>query len=321
MFTENKSISISSLGETKLIAQIRRWLGDVTPPSPEGMGDDCAVVTVPQGKQILTSDSLSYGQHFDHNIDPKDAGAKLIKRNLSDIAAMGATAKCYTLSLTIPELDKEWLKDFSSSLKESSKLFNVDLIGGDTTKGPLNISINMMGSIEINSPIKRSGANEGDDIYVSGELGSAALCLKKIKKGEMPLESDLNSLNRPIPRLELGSALKNLASSCIDVSDGLEQDLSHILKSSGVGAIIDTQELPLSDSVIHYVKDKNDWSLPLCGGDDYELCFTAGKSKRDKISAISESLGIRVTRIGEINSQKKLEVVGYTGPRTSYQHF
>jgi thiamine-monophosphate kinase len=223
--------------------------------------------------------------------------------------------------LTIPELDKEWLKDFSSSLKESSKLFNVHLIGGDTTKGPLNISINMMGSIEINSPIKRSGANEGDDIYVSGELGSAALCLKKIKKGEIPLESDLNSLNRPIPRLELGSALKNLASSCIDVSDGLEQDLSHILKSSGVGAIIDTQELPLSDSVMHYVKDKNDWSLPLCGGDDYELCFTAGKSKRDKISAISESLGTRVTRIGEIISQKKLEVIGYKGPRNSYQHF
>jgi thiamine-monophosphate kinase len=195
------------------------------------------------------------------------------------------------------------------------------LIGGDTTKGPLNISINMMGSIEINSPIKRSGANDGDDIYVSGELGSAALCLKKIKKGEMPLESDLNSLNRPIPRLELGSSLKNLASSCIDVSDGLEQDLSHILKSSGVGAIIDTQELPLSDSVMHYVKDTNDWSLPLCGGDDYELCFTAGKSKRDKISAISESVGTRVTRIGEIISRKKLEVVGYTGPRNSYQHF
>jgi thiamine-monophosphate kinase len=264
---------------------------------------------------------LVEGIHFFKDASPRDIAYKSLAVNLSDIAAMGATAKCYTLSLTIPELDKEWLKDFSSSLKESSKLFHVHLIGGDTTKGPLNISINMMGSIEINNPIKRSGANDGDDIYVSGELGSAALCLKKIKKGEMPLESDLNSLNRPIPRLELGSALKNLASSCIDVSDGLEQDLSHILKSSGVGAMIDTQELPLSDLVMHYVKDTNDWSLPLCGGDDYELCFTASKSNRDKISAISESLGTRVTRIGEIISQKKLEVVGYTGPRNSYQHF
>ena len=309
------------MNEFDLIQSYFNW--EITDPSIElGVGDDAALFTLNPGHQLVTStDTLVEGVHFFKDASPKDIAYKSLAVNLSDIAAMGATAKCYTLSLTIPELDKEWLKDFSSSLKESSKLFNVHLIGGDTTKGPLNISINMMGSIEINSPIKRSGANDGDDIYVSGELGSAALCLKKIKKGEIPLESDLNSLNRPIPRLELGSALKNLASSCIDVSDGLEQDLSHILKSSGVGAIIDTQELPLSDSVMHYVKDTNDWSLPLCGGDDYELCFTAGKSKRDKISAISESLGTRVTRIGEIISQKKLEVIGYTGPRNSYQHF
>jgi len=309
------------MNEFELIQSYFNW--EITDPSIElGVGDDAALFTLNPGHQLVTStDTLVEGVHFFKDDSPRDIAYKSLAVNLSDMAAMGATAKCYTLSLTIPELDKEWLKDFSSSLKESSKLFNVHLIGGDTTKGPLNISISMMGSIEINSPIKRSGANEGDDIYVSGELGSAALCLKKIKKGEIPLESDLNALNRPIPRLELGSALKNLASSCIDVSDGLEQDLSHILKSSGVGAIIDTQELPLSDSVMHYVKDTNDWSLPLCGGDDYELCFTAGKSKRDKISAISESGGIRVTRIGEINSHKKLEVVGYTGLKTSYQHF
>ena len=309
------------MNEFDLIQSYFNW--EVTDPSVElGVGDDAALFTLNPGHQLVTStDTLVEGVHFFKDDSPIDIAYKSLAVNLSDMAAMGATAKCYTLSLTIPELDKEWLKDFSSSLKESSKLFNVHLIGGDTTKGPLNISINIMGSIEINSPIKRSGANEGDDIYVSGELGSAALCLKKIKKGEIPLESDFNALNRPIPHLELGSALKNLASSCIDVSDGLEQDLSHILKSSGVGAIIDTQELPLSDSVMHYVKDTNDWSLPLCGGDDYELCFTAGKSKRDKISAISESVGTRVTRIGEIISQKKLEVVGYTGPRKSYQHF
>jgi len=309
------------MNEFDLIQSYFNW--EISDPSIElGVGDDAALFNLNPGHQLVTStDTLVEGVHFFKDASPRDIAYKSLAVNLSDMAAMGATAKCYTLSLTIPELDKEWLKDFSSSLKESSKLFNVHLIGGDTTKGPLNISITMMGSIEINNPIKRSGAKDGDDIYVSGELGSAALCLKKIKKGEIPLESDLNALNRPIPHLELGSALKNLASSCIDVSDGLEQDLSHILKSSGVGAIIDTQELPLSDSVMHYVKDTNDWSLPLCGGDDYELCFTAGKSKRDKISAISESLGTRVTRIGEINSQKKLEVVGYTGPRTSYQHF
>ena len=309
------------MNEFDLIQSYFNW--EVTDPSVElGVGDDAALFNLHPGHQlVISTDTLVEGIHFFKDASPRDIAYKSLVVNLSDIAAMGATAKCYTLSLTIPELDKEWLKDFSSSLKESSKLFNVHLIGGDTTKGPLNISITMMGSIEINNSIKRSGAKDGDDIYVSGELGSAALCLKKIKKGEIPLESDLNAFNRPIPCLELGSALKNLASSCIDVSDGLEQDLSHILKSSGVGAIIDTQELPLSDSVMHYVKDTNDWSLPLCGGDDYELCFTAGKSKRDKISAISESVGTRVTRIGEIISQKKLEVVGYTGPRNSYQHF
>ena len=309
------------MNEFDLIQSYFNW--EITDPSIElGVGDDAALFTLNPGHQLVTSTyTLVEDVHFFKDASPRDIAYKSLAVNLSDIAAMGATAKCYTLSLTIPELDKEWLKDFSSSLKESSKLFNVHLIGGDTTKGPLNISITMMGSIEINNSIKRSGAKDGDDIYVSGELGSAALCLKKIKKGEIPLESDLNALNRPIPHLELGSALKNLASSCIDVSDGLEQDLSHILKSSGVGAIIDTQELPLSDSVMHYVKDTNDWSLPLCGGDDYELCFTAGKSKRDKISAISESVGTRVTRIGEIISRKKLEVVGYKGPRNSYQHF
>ena len=309
------------MNEFDLIQSYFSW--EITDPSIElGVGDDAALFNLNPGHQLVTStDTLVEGIHFFKDASPSNIAYKSLAVNLSDMAAMGAIAKCYTLSLTLPKLDKKWLEQFSSSLKESSKLFHVNLIGGDTTKGPLNISINMMGSIEINSPIKRSGANEGDDIYVSGELGSAALCLKKIKKGEIPLKSDLNSLNRPIPRLELGSALKNLASSCIDVSDGLEQDLSHILKSSGVGAIIDTQELPLSDSVMHYVKDKNDWSLPLCGGDDYELCFTAGKSKRDKISAISESLGTRVTRIGEIISQNKLEVIGYKGPRNSYQHF
>lgn len=309
------------MNEFDLIQSYFNW--ETTDPSIElGVGDDAALFTLNPGHQLVTStDTLVEGVHFFKDASPRDIAYKSLAVNLSDIAAMGATAKCYTLSLTLPRLDKEWLLHFSSSLKESSKLFNVNLIGGDTTKGPLNISITMMGSIEMNSPIKRSGARDGDDIYVSGELGSAALCLKKIKEGIVPSQSELNSLNKPIPRLELGSALKNLASSCIDVSDGLEQDLSHILKSSGVGAIIDTQELPLADSVKHYVKDTNDWSLPLCGGDDYELCFTVGKSDRKKIIEISKSLGTRVTRIGEINSQKELKVVGYTGPRSSYQHF
>ena len=287
-----------------------------------GVGDDAAILNLDPGHQLITStDTLVEGIHFFKETSPIDIAYKSLAVNLSDIAAMGGVAKCYTLSLTLPKLDKDWLEQFSTSLKESSERFRVNLIGGDTTRGPLNITISMMGSIEINSSIKRSGARAGDDIYVTGSLGAAALCLKKINEGVKPSESELISLNKPIPRLELGSALRNIASSCIDISDGLEQDLSHILKSSNVGAIIYSDKLPLDNSVSNYVKDSNDWSLPLCGGDDYELCFTAGKSKRKKIEELSEGLKVRVARIGVINNQKELEIVGYNGPKSSYQHF
>lgn len=287
-----------------------------------GVGDDAAILNLDPGHQLITStDTLVEGIHFFKDTSPIDIAYKSLAVNLSDIAAMGGVAKCYTLSLTLPKLDKDWLEQFSTSLKESSERFRVNLIGGDTTRGPLNITISMMGSIEINSSIKRSGARAGDDIYVTGSLGAAALCLKKINEGVKPSESELISLNKPIPRLELGSALRNIASSCIDISDGLEQDLSHILKSSNVGAIIYSDKLPLDNSVSNYVKDSNDWSLPLCGGDDYELCFTAGKSKRKKIEELSEGLKVRVARIGVINNQKELEIVGYNGPKSSYQHF
>ena len=287
-----------------------------------GVGDDAAIFNLDPGHQLITStDTLVEGIHFFKDASPIDIAYKSLAVNLSDIAAMGGVAKCYTLSLTLPKLDKDWLEQFSTSLKESSERFRVNLIGGDTTRGPLNITISMMGLIEINTSIKRSGARAGDDIYVTGSLGAAALCLKKIIEGVKPSESELISLNKPIPRLELGSALRNIASSCIDISDGLEQDLSHILKSSNVGAIIYIDKLPLDNSVSNYVKDSNDWSLPLCGGDDYELCFTVGKSKRKKIKDLSEGLKVRVTRIGVINNQKELEIVGYNGPKSSYQHF
>ena len=179
----------------------------------------------------------------------------------------------------------------------------------------------MMGSIEIDSPILRSGARDEDDIYVTGDLGTAALCLKKIKEGVEPSQNELNKLNRPLPRLEFGSALIKLANSCIDVSDGLEQDLSHILKSSGVGAVIEAQKLPIDDSVNKYINKTHDWSLPLSGGDDYELCFTANIANRGKILRLSQELKIKVTKIGVINSSKKLVIIGYDGKTSSYQHF
>jgi thiamine-monophosphate kinase len=179
----------------------------------------------------------------------------------------------------------------------------------------------MMGVVEKSKAIKRSGARNGDNIYVSGEIGDAALCLKKINAGERPHKAELIKLNRPIPRIELGSALKGIANSCIDISDGLEQDLSHIIKASKVGAMVDIQELPLSQSMIKYIESNDDWALPLCGGDDYELCFTAPENFYSEIINIAEFCKIKITKIGVINDSKDLKIKGYDGQGQSYKHF
>ena len=309
------------MNEFDLIQSYFNWRS-TDPNVVLGVGDDAALFDLEPDHQLVTStDTLVEDIHFFRDTSPSDIAYKSLAVNLSDIAAMGAVAKCFTLSLTLPKINHDWLKEFSASLKKASRLYNVNLIGGDTTKGPLNITITMMGSIKKGKSIQRSGARNEDDIYISGDLGTAALCLKKMNEGIKPSLNELNKLNRPIPRLELGSALKDLASSCIDVSDGLEQDLSHILNSSDVGATIDAKKLPLGEELSQYIKETNDWSLPLCGGDDYELCFTADKASRSKLKSLSKTLNIRVTKIGYINASNELKINGYDGPRASYQHF
>ena len=309
------------MNEFELIQNYFNWpLSD--PDIELGIGDDAAIFNLDSGYQLVTTtDTLSEGVHFFKNDSPEDIAYKSLAVNLSDIAAMGATAKCFTLALTLPKLDEIWLKQFSQSLKQTSKKYNVSLIGGDTTRGPLNITITMMGVVEKSKAIKRSGARNGDNIYVSGEIGDAALCLKKINAGERPHKAELIKLNRPIPRIELGSALKGIANSCIDISDGLEQDLSHIIKASKVGAMVDIQELPLSQSMIKYIESNDDWALPLCGGDDYELCFTAPENFYSEIINIAEFCKIKITKIGVINDSKDLKIKGYDGQGHSYQHF
>jgi thiamine-monophosphate kinase len=309
------------MNEFELIQNYFNWpLSD--PDIELGIGDDAAIFNLDSGYQLVTTtDTLSEGVHFFKNDSPEDIAYKSLAVNLSDIAAMGATAKCFTLALTLPKLDEIWLKQFSQSLKQTSKKYNVSLIGGDTTRGPLNITITMMGVVETSKAIKRSGARNGDNIYVSGEIGDAALCLKKINAGERPHKAELIKLNRPIPRIELGSALKGIANSCIDISDGLEQDLSHIIKASKVGAMVDIQELPLSQSMIKYIESNDDWALPLCGGDDYELCFTAPENFYSEIINIAELCKIKITKIGVINDSKDLKIKGYDGQGQSYKHF
>ena len=309
------------MNEFELIQNYFNWpLSDST--IELGIGDDAAIFDLDSGYQLVTStDTLSEGVHFFKDTSPEDIAYKSLAVNLSDIAAMGATAKYFTLAITLPKLDETWLEHFSKSLKEASKKYNVSLIGGDTTRGALNITITMMGVVEKSKAIKRSGAMSGDNIYLSGEIGDAALCLKKINEGEKPHKAEMIRLNKPMPRLELRIAIKGIASSCVDISDGLEQDLSHIIKASRVGAMIDIQKLPLSQSMANYIEDNDDWSLAVCGGDDYELCFTAPESLNSEIMKIAEICKIRVTKIGVVNDSKKLKIKGYDGQGKSYQHF
>jgi thiamine-monophosphate kinase len=197
----------------------------------------------------------------------------------------------------------------------------VSLIGGDTTRGSLNITINMFGIVENSNALMRSGARPGDGVYVSGTIGDAGFCFWKLSNGLIPSNQELKRLNCPIPRLELGLKLNDLASACIDISDGLEQDLSHILEASSVGAVIEVIKIPISEALHVHIKDTNDWSIPLCGGDDYELCFTIPKDNEKALRKISDSCNVNITKIGVVCESLGLQIEGFDGPRKSYRHF
>jgi len=287
-----------------------------------GVGDDAAIFNLKQSYQLVTTtDTLTEGVHFNASTSAKDIAHKSLAVNLSDIAAMGAIAKYFTLAIALPKIDQSWLQDFSDSLRQLSNLYDVSLIGGDTTRGSLSITINMIGIVENSKALTRSGAQPGDGIYVSGTIGDAGFCFWKLSNGLVPSNNELKRLNCPTPRVELGLELKNIASACIDISDGLEQDLSHILKASSVGAVIEVEKIPISESLQVHIKDTNDWSIPLCGGDDYELCFTIPKGNEKALKQISESCNIDITRIGLVRESLGLQIKGFDGPRKSYHHF
>ena len=223
--------------------------------------------------------------------------------NVSDMAAMGAQAKWATLAIALPEINDSWLDSFSKGFFACAEQFGVDLIGGDTTRGPLTISVQIMGEVPAGQALKRNEAQIGDDVWVSGRLGSAALGLAQLQ-GKLKLKNELvsclNALNAPMPRAALGLALRGIAHSCIDVSDGLLADLGHILKASNCGATIDLEKIPCID---YFKKDLNNTKLQqmlLAGGDDYELCFTAPKRNRENIDLLSKQLDLSLTVIGEV---------------------
>ncbi len=281
-----------------------------------GIGDDCGIFHLnPLDEMTITTDTLVSGVHFFSNADPYSIGWKSLAVNVSDLAAMGATPRFFTLALTLPSdiqsTQPEFLAGFSQGLCDMANKCRIDLIGGDTTHGPLSITITALGCTPKGKAIKRSNAKLGDDIYVTGTLGDGALAVKLIKEKIEPPIQCRKKLEYPEPRIKVGIELRDVANSMLDLSDGLGSDLKHILNLSRFNAQIELTDLPLSYELTDTLQKfpnynkATPWELALFGGDDYELCFTADSTdqKRRYIKNISESLGIKITRIGTITEK------------------
>ncbi|MFA6120126.1 MAG: thiamine-phosphate kinase [Sideroxydans sp.] len=284
---------------------IHKYFTRSTPSAELGVGDDAALLRVSDGKELaISTDMLVSGTHFFPDADPFLLGHKTLAVNLSDLAAMGAVPRWATLSLSLPSVDEQWLQRFSEGFFALADDNGVELIGGDTTRGPLNLCITIMGEVPRGKALRRDGAKVGDDIWVSGKLGQAALGLANLQGkfkfyGEVRDEC-LKALHQPQPRVSLGLALRGIANSAVDISDGLLADLGHILERSKVGAEIKVESLPIVDDGVE--KDVAQ-QCALAGGDDYELCFTAPDSQRDVLTALAEQLKFPLTRIGHIKTE------------------
>ena len=307
--------------EFDLIARIRARAalrGDVV----LGIGDDCALLAPPAGMQLaVTMDTLNVGVHFPADTVPYDIGWKALAVNLSDLAAMGAQPAWCTLSLSLPGADAVFLDGFTDGFLTLAKQHDFALIGGDTTRGPLSISVTAHGLVAPGSALRRTGAQVGDDVWVSGTLGDAAGALRQWQQGDAMTPVLRERLDRPIPRVALGRALRGVASSCIDISDGLLADLSHICRASGVAAQLDAQALPSSEALRQAFDTATRLALQASGGDDYELCFTAPAAQRDVLHALSQALNLPLTHIGDIVTGAGVCCEGVDVAAAGYQHF
>ncbi len=311
-----------------------------------GVGDDCALLQPAPGTQLaISSDMLVEGRHFLSSLDPFKLGHKALAVNLSDLAACGAKPLAFTLALALPRAEAAWLAPFSNGLLALADAHDCELVGGDTTQGPLNICITVFGEVTVldgrSQALLRSGAQAGDDLYVSGTLGDARLALE-VLRGTLSVPSAVFDaarlrMEQPTPRVALGLALRGIATAAIDVSDGLLGDLGHILKQSGVGATLDTHiAITLVASYTYYKGAGSQFSteiMPdqwlgwaLAGGDDYELLFTAPVAARARVANAAQTSQTRVTRIGQIEPELGLRLVDGKGQAvpntyTSFDHF
>ena len=323
------------MGEFDLIA---RFFTRPVRHAALGVGDDCALLAPAPGMQLaVSSDMLVEGRHFFADVDPETLGHKALAVNLSDLAACGARPLAFTLALALPCVDEAWLQGFANGLFALADQHGCELVGGDTTAGPLNICVTIFGEVPAGQALLRGGARAGDDIWVSGRPGEARLALDALR-GQMDLPAATLArlrarLERPTPRVALGLALRGLASSAIDVSDGLLGDLGHVLKASRVGAEIDvhiTTDLLASGALQESAKGIFDaetmMPCALAGGDDYELVFTAPAARRAAVQAASSASGTQVTRIGRITPAPGLRLLDRTGQPlpgrfASFDHF
>lgn len=315
------------MGEFELIA---RYFERPAKRQPLGIGDDCALLQPAAGMQLaVSSDMLVEGRHFLSTVDPASLGHKALAVNLSDLAACGARPLAFTLALSLPQADERWLAPFARGLLALADAHDCELVGGDTTRGPLNICITVFGEVPAGQALLRSGARAGDDIWVSGQVGDARLGLE-VFRGTLALaapafEAARRRLERPTPRVALGLALRGIASAAIDISDGLLGDLGHVLGRSGVGARIDTQAaLTLLQTDAQALPDvERRLQAVLAGGDDYELLFTAPAAARADVEAAGRDTQTRVTRIGSVQTEPGVRLLDGEGRelRRSFQSF
>ena len=317
-------------GEFDLIARIRAralQAGAARPDVVLGIGDDAAVLQVPADcLLVVATDTLNDGVHFPIDTAPADLGWKALAVNLSDLAAMGAQPAWCTLSLSLHEADAGWVDAFLDGFLALAHAHGVALVGGDTTRGPLSVCVTVHGFADYGHALRRSGALVDDDLWISGTLGDAAAALSQWRAGGATEPALRRRLDRPDPRVATGRALSRIAHACIDVSDGLLADVGHLCSASAVGARIDIDALPASDTLRAMFTDETRRVLQTAGGDDYELCFSAAPSWREAIAAIAADTGVPLSRIGRVVAGDEVVALDRNGdtwqpPRRGFDHF
>jgi thiamine-monophosphate kinase len=317
---------VPAVREFDLISRIRDRVGsraDVI----LGIGDDAALLRVPPGKLlVVATDTLNVDVHFPADTAAVDVGWKALAVNLSDLAAMGARPAWCTLSLSLPHADEAWVDRFLDGFLALAHKHDVALVGGDTTRGPLSICVGVHGLVDPDGVLRRDAARVGDDIWVTGTLGDAAAALVQLRAGGAADAALRARLDRPTPRIEVAQALVGVANAGIDLSDGLLADLGHVCSASGVGAMIELGALPASPMLAERFNVEARQGLQACGGDDYELCFTAASGQRNAISRLAREQDVAITQVGRIVAGSGVDCVDAHGqpwhaPRSGYVHF